>query len=336
MNPFFSVIIIYFNSEKYVDQSVSSVLRQTYHDFELLLIDDGSTDQTPILCEKWAKLDSRIKIIKKENGGISDARNAGISNATGDYVCFLDGDDWLNELYLERMSEYISPDCLIDCVLGRVLEYREEDGCTYELGLTFNSEVNSFLNTNLSGQQVFLELLKRYGCFPIRMDVRGAYRKRFLDSNCIRFWGRRYEDYDFTMKVIRNAKSLRINPYPFYVWRNRINSASKEIEISNVQDYIDLLLQWKKWINEYQKKSMTKYLNREIGNRFALIFYLYSRDLSKNQILHFNYLYKKNISLLKYADIKKFFKLKLSIRIIGVYNTIVLHRFSGSIKKNFS
>lgn len=96
-----SIIVPVYNVEKYLDQAVKSVLGQTYPDWELLLINDGSSDGSPAVCKKYEKMDRRIRVFDKENGGVSSARNMGLKKARGEWITFLDGDDWLEENCLE-------------------------------------------------------------------------------------------------------------------------------------------------------------------------------------------------------------------------------------------
>ena len=91
-----SIIIPVYKVEKYLDKCVESVVNQTYKNLEIILVDDGSPDNCPKMCDEWAEKDKRIKVIHKENGGLSDARNFGIEKATGDYLMFLDSDDYLD------------------------------------------------------------------------------------------------------------------------------------------------------------------------------------------------------------------------------------------------
>lgn len=88
-----SVIIPVYKVEQYLDECVESVVRQTYTDLEVILVDDGSPDGCPALCDRWAKKDSRIKVVHKKNGGLSSARNAGLAVARGEYIGFVDSDD---------------------------------------------------------------------------------------------------------------------------------------------------------------------------------------------------------------------------------------------------
>ena len=108
-NPKISVIVPVYNAEKYLHRCIDSILNQTFPDFELLLIDDGSKDQSGEICDEYAKKDSRVKVFHKENGGVSSARNVGIDNAVGEYICFCDSDDWVEKTWLlsffERMCD---------------------------------------------------------------------------------------------------------------------------------------------------------------------------------------------------------------------------------------
>ena len=103
MLPLISVIVPVYRVEKYLDTCVKSILTQTYKNFELILVDDGSPDNCPALCDKYAEIYKNIRVIHKENGGLSDARNIGVTMAKGEYVTFIDSDDYVHPLYLEML-----------------------------------------------------------------------------------------------------------------------------------------------------------------------------------------------------------------------------------------
>ena len=95
--PLVSVIVPVYNVERYLRHCVNSILIQTYHNLEVILVDDGSPDNCPKICDEYAKADARVKVIHKNNGGLSDARNIGMQAASGDYLMFVDSDDWLEK-----------------------------------------------------------------------------------------------------------------------------------------------------------------------------------------------------------------------------------------------
>lgn len=105
--PEISIIVPVYNVEKYLDRCVKSILAQTFTDFELILVDDGSPDHCPKMCDEWAKKDERIRVIHKENGGLSSARNAGLRIAVGKYIGFVDSDDWITKEMYATLHELI-------------------------------------------------------------------------------------------------------------------------------------------------------------------------------------------------------------------------------------
>ena len=96
-----SIIIPVYKAEGYLNKCLESVVNQTYQNLEIILIDDGSPDNCPKMCDDWAKKDKRIKVIHKENGGVSSARNCALDKLTGDYICFVDSDDTIHPKYVE-------------------------------------------------------------------------------------------------------------------------------------------------------------------------------------------------------------------------------------------
>lgn len=103
--PLVSIIVPIYNVEKYLDQCVASLIQQTHHNIEILLIDDGSPDNAPAICDAWQHKDERVHVLHKTNSGVSASRNAGLHAAKGEYVCFVDGDDWVEPDFVEYMLE---------------------------------------------------------------------------------------------------------------------------------------------------------------------------------------------------------------------------------------
>ena len=101
--PVVSIIVPVYNTEKFLHRCIDSILTQTYTDFELLLIDDGSKDSSGTICDEYAAKDVRVRVFHKENGGVSSARNMGLDNARGEWITFVDSDDWIDDNYLEAL-----------------------------------------------------------------------------------------------------------------------------------------------------------------------------------------------------------------------------------------
>lgn len=122
-----SVVVPIYNVEQYLERCIKSIVEQTYENLEIILVNDGSKDNSLDICEKWKRQDSRIKIIDKKNGGLSSARNAGIDTAKGDYIFFVDSDDWLDVHIIEKLYRAIKKfDCEISCC-GIEMTYDQAD-----------------------------------------------------------------------------------------------------------------------------------------------------------------------------------------------------------------
>ena len=121
----FSVIVPIYNVIDFIHPCIDSILSQNSEDFEVLLVDDGSTDGSAAVCDEYAQKDDRIRVIHKQNGGLVSARNTGIANAKGDYILYVDGDDWVSEKWLEVIYHQIvsSPEKPDIVVFGSVMIY---------------------------------------------------------------------------------------------------------------------------------------------------------------------------------------------------------------------
>ena len=163
---FFSVIVPIYNIEKYIRRCIDSVLSQTFADFELILVDDGSPDKCPKICDEYAEKDSRIKVIHKENGGLVSARQAGISKARGNYIFNLDGDDAITpdalmsayQIILETKADLVSFSYRIytDGKLGKVVHDLAEEGIYDKKRLEEEIYPNLLSNKNMQNLFYFL------------------------------------------------------------------------------------------------------------------------------------------------------------------------------------
>ena len=198
----FSIIIPIYNVEKYLEKCIESIINQTYHNIEIILVDDGSTDNCSKLCDKYKKKDCRIKVLHKQNGGLSDARNEGLEIATGNYILFVDSDDYLEKDACEKFSAYTDRNADILIGDGIVIDGRCDIGHISETGV-FNA--HDFLKKSLIANR-----------FP-KVVWLNAYRRGFLNDNNLRFKkGILHEDENFTPKVFLCAKTIIYTGINFY------------------------------------------------------------------------------------------------------------------------
>ncbi|MCM1286174.1 MAG: glycosyltransferase [Acetobacter sp.] len=128
MSELISVIVPIYKAEKYLDRCVESIVNQTYKNLEIILVDDGSPDNCPAICDKWAKKDDRIKVIHKQNGGELSARTAGITEATGTFIGFIDSDDWVdNDMYEYLYNLAVNNDAQVVCLGMRTIDVNDVD-----------------------------------------------------------------------------------------------------------------------------------------------------------------------------------------------------------------
>lgn len=212
-NPKISVIVPVYNVEKYLPRCIDSILAQTFTDFELLLIDDGSSDYSGKICDEYAKNDERIRVFHQENGGVSSARNIGLDNAKGEWISFVDSDDWLeNECYSSLLSDgdiadltYFGCDCYF--VNGAVTIYSPAD----------------FYSDNRIEIEKQLALLKNN---PQKFEYLGytwnkLFKKEIIDNYNLRFLRNLTlrEDELFTLSYARYVSSIRTKADTLYNYR---------------------------------------------------------------------------------------------------------------------
>lgn len=226
--PKFSVIVPIYNVEKYLDQCVESVLTQSYEDFELILVDDGSPDNCGKMCDAFAEKDERVKVVHKENGGLVSARKAGAEAAAGDYVVCLDGDDWLAERCLETYSEIIT-NYNVDLIVSRG-GYAFEDGTVKELKNNWPYRKGLYTRTDME-KEIFPMLLQNEnaGYFVPSVVDKGyrtdLYKKIQLSvPDKIKIG----EDGACTIPYIWNAKSLFITDAVSSYYRQTPASMTRE------------------------------------------------------------------------------------------------------------
>lgn len=247
-----SVIVPIYNVERYLKRCIDSILNQTYSNLEILLIDDGSTDNCANICDEYAKIDKRIKVFHQENSGLSGARNTGIKNFSGDYVTFLDSDDYIHPLFLEYLCRALNEGdyniamslfkyCINECPTPsctntnyKILFISQED--SYK-GL-FNKK---FRNTYPISDVPFIT---SWGHLYTREIIRNNYYKYIIS-----------EDIEFNSRILLKVSQIALVPVVLYYWVRRPNSLALNPSSSIYNDYYGILKPFELSLNNIPKNN---------------------------------------------------------------------------------
>ena len=229
-NDLISIIIPVYKVEEYLEKCIESVLKQTYTNLQIILVDDGSPDNCGKICDEYAKKDPRIEVIHKVNGGLSDARNVGIAKAKGKYIGFVDSDDYIKEDMYEILINLIKKydaDVSI-CNLYDVIDGKE------------------YIRNNENGIQEYsrLEILKEV---LLDKNIQSyawnkLYKKELFDE--IKYpIGKKYEDIGTTFYVFEKCNKIVVTSKPEYYYLKRSDSLVNNVTESTVLDYTDIIIQ---------------------------------------------------------------------------------------------
>ena len=205
MKPLLTVVIPVYNVEKYLKRCVESVLVQEWNNYDILLVDDGSSDSSPQICDDYVKAYDFISVIHKENGGLSEARNTGILHAKGDYVYFPDSDDWLEPQTFKELAEVLESQEFEIVSFNREFVKGEEDAIVSDPLVTQVFE----------GKDAFVQMLKHSYITGFANDK--IYKKSlFIDNNISFPKGKYYEDLGTNYKLFLSAKNVFATNQKYY------------------------------------------------------------------------------------------------------------------------
>lgn len=211
-----TIIVPVFQVEEYLDQCISSIVRQNYDNLEIILVDDGATDNSTIICDKYQAVDTRIKVIHKTNGGLSHARNAGLKLATGDFIGFVDSDDWIEPNMVEVLVSALQETGADIAVCNHHIE--SSDSMSQQIS-------TGTLKRNLYSSKEALKMILNLEGFIGNIVWNKLYRKNILQD--INFpEGKIFEDTLWTAQVIGKSRTLTCIDYPLYHYLYRADSLS--------------------------------------------------------------------------------------------------------------
>lgn len=210
-NPEISVIVPIYKVEKYLPHCIDSIMNQTFTDLEIILVDDGSPDNCGKICDEYAAKDSRIRVIHKENGGLSDARNAGISIAKGKYVGFVDSDDFIESQMYEVLYNMIIRDCSDIAICGVYHHFKAGKYPHYSPKECYVCDGKEAFVLSLEGKKVIVSACSK------------LYQKNVFDNICFRT-GKTYEDAFFLSSLLLPDIKVSITTTSYYNYCHRNNS----------------------------------------------------------------------------------------------------------------
>lgn len=245
VSPYFSIILPIYNVAPYLEQCIHSVLEQDFFDYELILVDDGSTDQCPEICDQYAARFAHIRVIHKVNGGLSSARNAGMEIARGQYIWWVDSDDW------------IEPDSLR--ILHEASCDRGPDMVKFNFTRTGNKQKAFFSNAQAGfyseaqeRKQLLDKAFRNTGKFCLSAWSH-IYRNAFLKKNGLSFVSERQigsEDYLFNLQAFLAADNIRVIGNRLYHYRHRAGSLTQRYRKNLPQKYTELYKQLRKYYEQ--------------------------------------------------------------------------------------
>lgn len=244
MEPLISIIVPIYKVEKYVEKCIETIINQTYKNLEIILVDDGSPDNCPQICDEYAKKDSRIIVIHQKNGGLSNARNSGLNIAKGEFIGFVDGDDYIaNDMYETLYNAIIDNDAQMSICNFYIVNEKEEK-MQNEIQTNIKEDVKVF-----NHQEAMKEML-------IDKNIRGYVWTKLFKRECfelLRFpEGRNYEDIAVSIKCFeKTEKIVYINKQKYY-YVQRENSIDHIKSERNLRDAIEVSYERYKYVkNNY-------------------------------------------------------------------------------------
>lgn len=317
MSTKISFIIPVYNVEKYLNECVDSILGQLTDDCEIILVDDGSPDGSGAICDKYAAEDSRVKVVHQKNGGLANARNTGLDHAQGEYVAFVDSDDYLDEHCIAEILNWMSSGGTDICFMRAMKVF--PDGKQQLLDDEMNPEM---LKGSKKSAIKYLSERSKYPGSPCTK----LFRRTLLERNHLRFPDDRRvsEDLGFVLQCILNADSYDALPIDYYYYRQaREGSITNNVTYKSflglrafVEESINILTE-----NKSPKGNIERYAMSFVAYEFSIMIWQYSRigeEFKSEAAKTLN----EYSWVLSYGRTKKTHLVRWTMQILGVNTTM--------------
>ena len=322
--PYIGIIIPIYKVEKYLNKCIDSVLNQSFEDIEVLLVDDGSPDNCPAICDKYAEKDNRVKVIHKKNGGLSDARNFGINNANGKYLIFLDSDDyWEGADCLKNLISKLN-EKEVDVLVYGCKDY----SCLSDKITVSRTGYNHELISSSSKSKV-LEYFFSSGMFPGSAWITVTRRDFIIENNIYFIKGIKAEDIDWLLNVFLHANSYASIDDVFYIYlKYRNDSITGTADIKSIKDIIFTIEKWSSILESNEFDYIRAYANNFLAYHYLSTLILYnnlpiSDKKEAANLIEKNKCVLKNLKTRKVKTasmIYKVFGLSLGSKILAFYH----------------
>lgn len=309
MDGLISIIVPVYNAEKYLNECIESVLKQTYNNFELLLIDDGSNDSSSKICDDYANQDERVKVVHKQNAGVSAARNTGLDIAKGEYITFIDSDDFVHEDYLKKLHSRLFGDnadlvfCKFAYFEGTQIKASKEK---LPKLLLINNDYN------------FMRFVRRFFSFGKKNLFGGVwrvlYKREIVEGLTFNSEIKVSEDLVFLIKALLKSKRVGFENTVLYFYRQLASSVSKSYKSNFLKSQTALCYEINNIFADLKNRQITKMLKKYFA---VLCYYVLSNEFKfKNSETH------KNVLAVTESELYGYFKLRYGFKINGLKRKI--------------
>ena len=314
-----SIIVPVYKVENYLERCLISIIRQSYQNLEIILVDDGSPDDCPLLCDAWAEKDKRIRVIHKANGSLSDARNVGIDASHGDYLMFVDSDDYISlEMCQKLMNTAIIEDAdIVSCNLY----------WTYGDGTRRREQMSVFDAPRVWTGKEMLYHYYVQGSTDLCVVWNKLYKRAlfFNEEKKIRFpHGRMHEDNAVNYLLYYEADRIAVIPDALYFYVQRNGSIMQQYNDKNMADIILCAKEWKAWAADKEKK-LQELMDFAILNTFlALVMRTFSdAHLDKQIVQDFQAWISQNITVKGNQYISRRMRVKWHLAVLGILQPVM-------------
>lgn len=275
-NPLVSIIVPIYKVETYIDACVNSIVQQSYTNLEIILVDDGSPDSCPQICDNYSKKDNRIKVIHKKNGGLSDARNAGAKIATGEWIMFIDSDDLIHpqtiEILMTSIQNSKSTIKLIAC------NYMEISDSWNMLTSLQSYHFDEFKNLFTEKKVIDYFSIKGW------TTAWGKLYKKEVLTNMTYPVGKLHEDEFLTYKLLYKAGLISFIDLPLYLYRQRNTSIMANIKSKNLYDALEAHIERVEYFISVNELELALYSYRLLLSFYPCLFVKPRKKVANKQI----------------------------------------------------